>query len=140
MEKFVEIKVHSYTQEETKIFDKMLESLLINLYGEANREGGVYIQDFDYNWPESRVCYNMAVNALLYVKDMNKKIYLECSFFKYISFLLETKQLFRRRIVHRMKKKNHFGRSAYSWCTDISNAYNLEPEVWFKVEEYLHNE
>jgi hypothetical protein len=49
MEQFVEIKIHSYTQEETKIFDKMLESLLINLYGEANREGGVYIQDFDYN-------------------------------------------------------------------------------------------
>lgn len=135
MERFVDIKIKSYSEEEVPIFNRLLETLAINLWGEANREDGIYLREFDYDYEEDQLCYQIAV-SMASISD--KKIYVECSILKYIKFLYKTQQLFKKnKIVKRIGDTNK-GRAVDTWLFDVSRAYNEPDTIWLKVWEYLN--
>ena len=137
MERFIDIKIKSYSEEEIPIFNKLLETLVINLWGEANREDGFYLQKFNYNYEEDKLCYKMAA-SMASIND--KKIYVECNIFKYIKFLYKTHQLFKKnKIVKRVNNTNK-GRTANTWLFDVSRAYNEPDTIWLQIWEYLNEE
>ena len=135
MEKFVEIKIKSYSEEEVPIFNRLLETLAINLWGEANREDGIYLQEFDYKYEEDKLCYQMAV-SMASISD--KKIYVECNIFKYIKFLYETHQLFKKNKIVKRFKNIDKGRTVDDWLFDVSDAYGKDSTIWLKIWEYLN--
>lgn len=135
MKQFVDIKIKSYAEEEIPKFNKLLESLAINLWGEGNRENGIYLQEFDYDYEEDQLCYQMAV-SMASIND--KKVYVECNIFKYIKFLYKTQQLFKKNKIVKRVKETTKGRTVDAWLFDISRAYNESDLVWLKIWEYMN--
>lgn len=133
--KGVTVPLKCYTEEEIPIMDKVIEVLLINMYGEATRNNGVYIGEFDYDEYESKICYMMAtIIRNLY----SQPIYVECARCKFLKFLYETKQLFKKGRVRRISKKSKQIRTANRWVRDILEANNLPYEYVCKIWEYMN--
>lgn len=133
--KMVEIPIKLYTKDDIPIMDRVIEILLINMYGEAGREGAVYIGKFNYDEEESKICYMIAS----IIRSMyNRPIYVECAGHKFLKFLCQTRQLFKKGRARRISKTDKSIRSANDWINDILKANNLSDEYIFKIWEYLN--
>ena len=121
---------------EEKTCHNLIEVLMINLFGESNREGAIYIGNFNKK--------DDAHLALLKIADTigslyGEKIYLQCSFWDYILILWNRKELFKRKkTIFRLK--GYTARDASTWLEDISKAQGLDYRVWYEVWKYLSYE
>ena len=122
----------TYSVEDMKSYDHLLGILLINMYGENEREGGIYIKNFNYDSEFDQVCMHIASSLKGLYKD-DIKIYIECGFFNYIKFLYNSgmkKMVIRKRHLDK-------GRTALSWCSHISNANNKNITIWSDIRDYI---
>lgn len=126
----------SFSKEQTKTFDELIEVLFINMYGESQREGAIYINDIDAAGIYSKILLKIGLKvATLF----DTKIKIRCSLKDYFIIKVKYKDLFKKkRYIYWTRDKNH--RSAKTWLEDISNARGLDSFVWFDVEEYMNNE
>lgn len=123
-----------FSEEEIKKYNELLNVLFINMYGEATRDGGIYIKEFD-DGVAGKITYKVAeCVAGLY----GIYVYLDCSFWEYVKFLIKNKLLFKKRYVRRMKgyKKGH---TQKEWLYDITTARGEDEMVWFDVYDFIRN-
>lgn len=126
------IESKNFTEDEVKRYNELLNVLFINMYGEATRDGGIYIREFD-DGVAGKITYTVAeCVAGLY----GVYIYLDCSFWNYVKFLIKNKLLFKKRRVRRMKgyKKGH---PQIEWLYDITIARNENNDIWFDVYDFI---
>lgn len=130
--KTVDVKIPRFSAEKTRLYNELIEVLIINMYGEAQREGGIYIDVFNPNNAPSRVVMYAALKvASLFQTD----IYIKCGVWKYLKTKNKYNELFKKQqFIHRTNKS---GRPVYKWLGDISNARHLDYDIWFDVWEYL---
>lgn len=126
----------TFTKEQIKTFEELIEVLFINMYGESQREGAIYINDIDAAGIYSKILLKIGLKvATLF----DTKIRIKCSLKNYFIIRAKYKDLFKtKRYIYWTRDKNH--RSAKAWLEDISNARDLDSFVWFDVEEYMNNE
>lgn len=132
--KFVDIKIPTYTEKEQKLFNKLIEVLFINMYGDAQRSGAIEIGVFNPDNIPSKITMDIALKVSgIY----NTKIGVKClSFFKYLKTKIIYKDLFRKNpTIYRVKGNC---RPVYEWLGDIANARHLDYSIWEDVWEYMN--
>lgn len=121
-----------FTTEEIKLYNELIEVLIINMFGEAQREGGLYVDVFNPNNAPSKIFMYAAERVVMLFKT---NIYVNCSLFKFIKTKFKYRDIFGKSTHIYRTKKNC--RPIYKWLSDISNARHLDYDIWFDVWEYL---
>jgi len=119
--------------EERELLDKLIETVFVNMYGEAARNDNIIdIGYFKPNLTTHKTCLRIAKSvAGLY----GYKIRLGCGLFTYLKFLYNEGKLFHNNL-YLWDRKNK-GRAAFYWVADVSDAYHENMLIWDKVWEYL---
>ena len=123
-----------FSNEETKLFNELIEVLFINMYGDAQRSGAIEIGVFNPDNIYSKITMDIALKVSG-IYDV--KVGVKClSFFKYLKTKIIYKDFFKRKpTIYRVKGNC---RSVYDWLGDIISARHIGYDIWNDVWEDMN--